>query len=245
MMDPANVHGVCYSDGSQKSVSMYAKEKLQPSLQKDEGITMPTSLVARGHHNCLDSIRLTTSTYQPSIESSAQESDGKLPSCLRQNLGAPRTGGKARSSSFSYPSNKRSLLREQDTRKSLSSIEARVKFQEDVDVVPIASLKDYPDNVRRTLWITNDELAVSMRQAETLALKEQRGKPLDSLEENKKDREGEPYRPSLGEDSTDDEEGSMDFSDLAICIDPDEDNQKLDDALEAMHDMTLSQQVYR
>jgi hypothetical protein len=135
-----------------------------------------------------------------------------------------------------------------EAHKSFSTTEIsqtpRVSFEDHVVVVPIVSLKTFPSHVRSSLWMSRDELAFSMRQAKRLELKERRQKAIEALQETYAETKGEIHMLSTGDDEADeDNEASMDFLDLALSADIDAENLGLDNVLEAMHDITLSQQV--
>lgn len=141
-------------------------------------------------------------------------------------------------------------MKKATTRRSFSETtiptKIRTEFQEDVEVVPIVSFKDYPKNVRRALWMSSDELAFSMHQAKILELKERRERSLDALQEPDIETKGELHMLASDDDSASDEEGSLDYRDLAMSdgLALNESHPGMDNVLEEMYEITFSQQAY-
>lgn len=110
--------------------------------------------------------------------------------------------------------------------------ERRVSFDDHVLVVPIVSLRDYPTQVRRSLWISREELAFSMQQAIALENKERREKALRGLQEVDTETKRELHLLSTEDDEDDENECSMDSLDLAWSDGLDEESPGLDSMLE-------------
>lgn len=260
MMDRDDGRAVCYPPEASQSSKMYVKEKVRPTHPREK-VRAPSAtrnsvdpshvskmLEEIKYNDCLSGdSQHNLFTLRSTVEPIARDSDEKEPFCSPPQ--DDHVGKKSRSSSFCYTPTLRSLLREQNTRRSLPSIqvlrESRVTFQDHVDVVPVESLKDSPDDIRRKLWISNDELAVSMRQAEKREMMKKRSKLVESQEtDGDSDIEGNLYSPSLGDAGStteeEEEEGSMEFTDLALCDSLDEETKEV---LEAIDRMSLSQQA--
>jgi hypothetical protein len=89
-----------------------------------------------------------------------------------------------------------------------------VSFQDHVVVIPVDSLKNCPADVRERLWVTDDELAFSIRQAKIHGMREQRERLVEALiDDDKATKEG---HSQLEPNDSTDEEGSIDFLDLVI-----------------------------
>jgi len=202
------------------------------------------------YYACLEGERTASqhsiTKQRPSVVPLSQATDGKRPSCLRQGR-APRSIHKQRirrSASISHPPRDHALMTEAASRTSLITaetiMEPKVAFKDHIIVVPILSLKDYPAHVRHNLWMTYDELAFSMRQAKVLEMKERREREIEALQEIEADTKGRCH--ISGEEDSMEEEDSMDFME-AMSGGLDEDHLGLDNELEALYELSLSQQI--
>ena len=106
-------------------------------------------------------------------------------------------------------------------------------------MIPVDSLKNCPADLRRRLWMTDDELAFSMRQAKIHEMKEQRERLLKALiETDEATKEG---HSKVELDDSTDEEDSMDFLDLAIRSGLHEDSSISEGTLEVMCEIRARQ----
>jgi len=78
-------------------------------------------------------------------------------------------------------------LTRSNSMRRLGEEEARVSFEEYVQVVTIYPAEEYPDDVRTQMWMSREELSKCMRRAMIEDMKEQREK---QREERAREREG-------------------------------------------------------
>lgn len=132
--------------------------------------------------------RLIRSIRRPTVEPLAKKVDGKLPSCLRRgirprNVEPPRL---RRSISFSNLPSDNSLMTEvlQSFAMMDMPVAPKVGFHDYVLVTHIASHEDYPAEVHQSIWMSKDELSVSMRQAMIAEKRERREREIFALQED-------------------------------------------------------------
>jgi hypothetical protein len=144
--------------------------------------------------------------------------DGKPPSCLRRgkrprNVEPPLL---QRSASFSNLPSDNSLMTEVLQAFAMKDMPAapKVGFHDYVLVTHIASHKDYPEDVHQAIWMSKDELSVSMRQAMIAENRERSERDiLALLEDSLSD-----FQVLSSADDSMEEEGSMDLADLMTSI---------------------------
>lgn len=247
--DPRAVH--CSKDDT-VSAKMYAKEKVQPLNRKQHAKELPPmtpNLFVNNEISFNDLFGHDRPAPKKLPPASRLISDPTVIHFQPQHHSAkPR-----RSSLQTYSqSSKHSLLRGETKRKSLTSIEllpqSRVTFRDHVDIVSITSLKDSPDDVRRKLWISDDELDLSIRQAKKLEMKKDRMKFIDSLLEKEVGRRGKVHSSSSSPEddsssiSAEEEEGSMDFTDLTVVVGNKSEKEELsaETVVEDIRELTLA-----
>lgn len=177
------------------------------------------------YYNCLegDSKREASRRRQRINYFRQDDSVGDQPSsCLRKKscpcVHKTRTR-RTRSASISFQPRDRWLTSETQNRNFFATTDTlleqpRVSFQDHVVVIPVDSLKNCPADVRERLWVTDDELAFSIRQAKIHGMREQRERLVEALIDD--DKATEEGHSQLEPNDSTDEEGSIDFLDLVI-----------------------------
>lgn len=151
----------------------------------------------------------------------------------------------SRSASFSHLPRDHSCMADVAFSAKDVSVKRRVSFQDHTVVIPIESLKDCPLHVRRTLWMTNDEMAFSMHQAMILEMKERRQKKtFQALHQvDQAPTKSEVDIVQAEEDFVEEEDGSFDFLDWASCegLDVESEKGESENTLNDMNEISLSQ----
>ena len=130
---------------------------------------------------------------RPTLRELKDEANGNRLSCLRKPTRGEgvehRSGPPVRRCSFSGMPQIEEFqpLTRSNSMRRLGEEEARVSFEEYVQVVTIYPAEEYPDDVRTQMWMSREELSKCMRRAMIEDMKEQREK---QREERAREREG-------------------------------------------------------
>lgn len=184
------------------------------------------------------SSRLVCSIHRPTFAPLMKQAYGKRPPCLRQgkrhrNVEAPQ---RRRSASFSHLPRDNLLMTK--ALKSLSIMDTpvapKVRFEDDVLVTHIPSHKDLPDILWQKLWMSRDELQLSMREARLEEMRDHNQWDIADLQE-----ESMSDLHFNAADDRVDEEASMDFMDLATSMYfTDKENSSIDNVLDGVDDLS-------
>jgi hypothetical protein len=95
---------------------------------------------------------------------------------------------------------------------SMASMAPTVRFEGNVLVIDIPSHKDLPADLRQKMWISRDELQLSIREAMLEEMRERREREMAALQ----DGSMSDLQFNAADDSVEEEEeDSIDFMDLA------------------------------
>jgi hypothetical protein len=130
---------------------------------------------------------------RPTLRELTDEANGNRLSCLRRPTRGEgvehRSGPPVRRCSFSGMPQIEEFqpLTRSNSMRRFGEEEARVSFEEYVQVVTIYPAEEYPEDVRTQMWMSREELSKCMRRAMIEDMKEQREK---QREERAREREG-------------------------------------------------------
>jgi hypothetical protein len=148
---------------------------------------------------------------RPTLRELKDEANGNRLSCLRKPTRGEgvehKCGPPVRRCSFSGMPQIEEFqpLTRSNSMRRLGEEEARVSFEEYVQVVTIYPAEEYPEDVRTQMWMSREELSKCMRRAMIEDMKEQREK---QREERAREREGR------DQNSNDDNQINSDGSNL-------------------------------
>ena len=206
-------------------VGMHADERYQPSFEHKEAfefmipLRFENGLAVGDSKHYYDFVeahssfsRRIGSIHRPAFDPLVKQVVGKLPSCLRRGK-RPRNVEPSRLQRSSSVSNLSSEALQSFAVKDMP-VAPKVRFHDFVLVKCIPSFKDYPSDVRQSIWISKDELSVSMRQIMIEEKRERRERDILALVEDSLS-DFQLHSPA---DESLDEEGSMDLEDLTTNV---------------------------
>jgi hypothetical protein len=188
---------------------------------------------------------LVSSIHRPAVAPLTKQANGRRPSCLRQAKQHRSVEAHQLRRSASFSNLPRDNLLMTKALKSLSIMDTpvapKVRFEAKVLVTHIPSHTDLPDVLRQKIWMSRDELQLSMREARLEEIRERKQWEIADLQE-----ESMSDLQFNAADDIPDEEASMDFMDLATSMSfTDKENSTIHNVLDGIDDPAATfEQLY-